>query len=54
MKLMTDGYAKYGDVFTVPVFHKRVTFLITPEVVPHFFKGTDDEMSQTEVRAGDL
>jgi sterol 14-demethylase len=46
---MEEGYAKYGDAFTVPVAHKRVTFLIGPDVAPHFFKATDDEMSQTEV-----
>jgi sterol 14-demethylase len=49
-KLMHTGYAQLGEVFTVPVAHKRVTFLIGPDVAPHFFKGTDDEMSQTEVR----
>ena len=49
MKLMADGYAKHGEVFTVPVLNRRITFLIGPDVVPHFFKGTDDEMSQTEV-----
>ncbi|PNH01769.1 Obtusifoliol 14-alpha demethylase [Tetrabaena socialis] len=48
-KLMEDGYAKYGDVFTVPVAHKRCTFLIGPDVSPHFFKAGDDEMSQSEV-----
>jgi sterol 14alpha-demethylase len=31
------------------VAHKRVTFLIGPDAAPHFFKATDDEMSQTEV-----
>ena len=46
---MEDGYAKYGDVFTVPVAHKRVTFIIGPDASPHFFKALDDEMSQTEV-----
>ncbi|KAJ9518461.1 hypothetical protein QJQ45_018487, partial [Haematococcus lacustris] len=49
MKLMSDGYAKHGEAFTVPVAHKRITFLIGPDVAPHFFKATDDEMSQSEV-----
>lgn len=49
-KLMQTGYEQLGEAFTVPVAHKRVTFLIGPDVAPHFFKGTDDEMSQTEVR----
>jgi len=48
-KLMQTGYEQLGEAFTVPVAHKRVTFLIGPDVAPHFFKGTDDEMSQTEV-----
>jgi hypothetical protein len=48
---MHEGYAKHGEVFTVPVAHKRITFLIGPSVVPHFFNATDDKMSQTEVRA---
>ncbi|KAG1666372.1 hypothetical protein FOA52_007910 [Chlamydomonas sp. UWO 241] len=49
MSLMTEGYATLGDVFTVPVLHKRITFLIGPHAAPHFFKATDEEMSQTEV-----
>ncbi len=47
--LLNEGYAKCGDVFTVPVLHKRVTFLIGPTVAPHFFKASDDELSQREV-----
>lgn len=53
MYLMKEGYSKFGDVFTVPVLHKRITFLIGPAVSPHFFKATDEEMSQTEVRAAE-
>jgi len=47
--LLTECHAAHGDAFTVPVAHKRVTFLIGPDAAPHFFKATDDEMSQTEV-----
>jgi sterol 14-demethylase len=36
-------------VFTVPVFHKRITFLIGPKVSEFFFKAKDTEMSQKEV-----
>eukprot|EP00976_Prorocentrum_cordatum_P105838 1194338-Prorocentrum_minimum.AAC.4 len=49
MPLMDEAYKKYGSVFTVPIFHKRMTFLIGPEVSSHFFKGNDLEMSQKEV-----
>ena len=49
MKVMADGYTRFGEVFTVPLLHKNLTFLIGPSVTPHFFKATDDEMSQTEV-----
>lgn len=46
---MEEGYNEHGEVFTVPVAHKRVTFLIGPDVSPHFFKASDEEMSQSEV-----
>ena len=49
MTLMREGYSNLGEVFTVPVAHKRITFIIGPSVSPHFFNATDDEMSQTEV-----
>lgn len=52
MPLMTQGYAKYGEVFTVPVATKRITFLVGPNVAPHFFKAGDNELSQQEVGAG--
>jgi sterol 14-demethylase len=38
LKLVKEGYEKHGDVFTVNVFHKKITFLIGPEVSNHFFK----------------
>lgn len=38
LKLIKEGYEKHGDVFTVNVFHKRITFLVGPEVSNHFFK----------------
>ena len=50
MKLMAEGYARHGEVFTVPVLHKNITFLLGPRVSAHFFKANDDEMSQKEVR----
>lgn len=49
LKLMREGYEKYGEVFTVPVLHKKITVLIGPNVTPHFFKASDDLMSQKEV-----
>ena len=49
MRLMAEGYRRHGEVFTVPVLHRRITFLLGPEVSAHFFKATDDEMSQKEV-----
>lgn len=38
MFLMGESYPKYGQVFTVPVLHKRITFLLGPEVTTHFFR----------------
>lgn len=50
MHLLQGGYAAHGEVFTVPVLTQRVTFLVGPVVSPHFFKASDEEMSQKEVR----
>jgi sterol 14-demethylase len=50
MHLMAEGYARHGEVFTVPVLHKKFTFLLGPHVSGHFFKANDEEMSQKEVR----
>jgi hypothetical protein len=47
--LIDDGYKTHGEVFTVPVLHKKITFLIGPDVAPHFYKATDFDMSQEEV-----
>jgi len=46
---MSEGYSMHGEVFTVPVVNRRITFLIGPDVAPHFFKATDEELSQKEV-----
>lgn len=47
--LMKSMHSKYGEVFTVPLAHKRMTFLLGPHASPHFFNATDERMSQTEV-----
>lgn len=47
--LVEEGYRKCGEVFTVPVFHWNITFLVGPSVSPHFYKGSDEEVSQKEV-----
>lgn len=49
-QLLEQGYKKYGEVFTVPVLNKKITFLIGTDVTPFFFKATDEEMSQQEVK----
>lgn len=49
-KLLDKGYKKHGEVFTVPVLNKNITFLIGTDVTPFFFKATDEEMSQQEVQ----
>lgn len=40
---------KYGPIYTVPMLHKKLTFLLGPEVSTPFFKLNDDYMSQPEV-----
>lgn len=42
-------YEKFGPIFTVPMLHKNLTFLMGPEVSAPFFQLTDDFMSQPEV-----
>merc|ERR1719203_1222715 len=42
-------YRDYGPVFTVPFFHKRLTFLIGPEAQEAFCKASDAVLSQNEV-----
>ena len=53
-QLLQKGYKKYGEVFTVPVLNKNITFLIGTDVTPFFFKATDEEMSQQEVQVCQL
>lgn len=48
-ELMHEIYKKHGEVVTVPLLHKKMTFLFGPSVSPHFFNANDDKMSQTEV-----
>ena len=40
---------KFGPIYTVPMLHKNLTFLLGPEVSAPFFKLNDDHMSQSEV-----
>ncbi|KAL6656785.1 hypothetical protein ACP70R_004565 [Stipagrostis hirtigluma subsp. patula] len=49
LALIRDYHAKLGSVFTVRLFHLKVTFLVGPEVSSHFYQGLDSEISQDEV-----
>ncbi|XP_062188728.1 obtusifoliol 14-alpha demethylase-like [Phragmites australis] len=49
LALIHDYYAKMGSVFTVRLFHMKVTFLVGPDVSSHFYQGLDSEISQDEV-----
>lgn len=40
---------KFGNVYTVNMLHKKLTFLLGPEVSAPFFKSDDSVMSQPEV-----
>ena len=48
-KFAADHAPPFDSTRTVPVFNKRITFLIGPKVSEHFFKARDTEMSQKEV-----
>ena len=39
---------KFGAIYTVPMLHKNLTFLLGPEVSAPFFRLNDDFMSQPE------
>ena len=40
---------KFGCIYTVPMLHKNLTFLLGPEVSAPFYQLSDDHMSQSEV-----
>lgn len=44
-----EARKKFGSIYTVPMLHKNLTFLLEPEVSAPFYQMTDDQMSQTEV-----
>ena len=47
--MLREEYPKLGSVFTLKLFHKNITFLIGPEVSAHFFKASENDLSQQEV-----
>ena len=49
MALIRDHYTRLGSVFTVRLFHLKLTFLVGPDVSSHFYQGLDSEISQDEV-----
>ena len=50
LNLIDEGTNALGQAWTLNIFHKKMTFLIGPEVTTHFFKAKDTELSQKEVR----
>ncbi|VAH00816.1 unnamed protein product [Triticum turgidum subsp. durum] len=49
LQVIRDAHAEMGSVFTVSLLHRKVTFLVGPDVSSHFFQGLDSEISQDEV-----
>ncbi|KAK4270567.1 hypothetical protein QN277_023587 [Acacia crassicarpa] len=47
--MLREEYPRLGSVFTLSLFHKKITFLIGPEVSAHFFKASESDLSQQEV-----
>ncbi|KAK9150681.1 hypothetical protein Syun_008990 [Stephania yunnanensis] len=47
--MLREEYGKLGSVFTVNLLHKKITFLIGPEVSAHFFKASESDLSQQEI-----
>lgn len=48
LDLVWDAYATKGEVFTVRLLHKRLTFVIGPAACESFFKASDVELDQNE------
>ena len=51
MKMVKRCYKEYGLVFTLNIFHKRLTFVVGPKAHEPFFKLGDDVLAQEEVYA---
>ncbi|KAF8669289.1 hypothetical protein HU200_051623 [Digitaria exilis] len=49
LELIRDRYTRLGSVFTVRLFHLKLTFLVGPDVSSHFYQGLDSEINQDEV-----
>lgn len=47
--LLKEEYGRLGQVFTLQMLTRNVTFLIGPEVSAHFFKAQEADLSQREV-----
>ncbi|CAN6470557.1 unnamed protein product [Victoria cruziana] len=47
--MIREEYNRLGNVFTVNLLNKKITFLIGPEVSAHFFKAPEADLSQQEV-----
>lgn len=49
VKFIETGLKSYGEVYTVQMLHKNLTFLLGTEAAQPFFSLPDDKMSQSEV-----
>nr|XP_020158463.1 obtusifoliol 14-alpha demethylase-like [Aegilops tauschii subsp. strangulata] len=49
LQVIHDAHAELGSAFTMGLLHRKVTFLVGPDVSSHFYQGLDSEISQDEV-----
>uniref|UniRef100_A0ACD5X747 Uncharacterized protein n=1 Tax=Avena sativa TaxID=4498 RepID=A0ACD5X747_AVESA len=49
LQVIRDAHAEMGSVFMVRLLHRKVTFLVGPDMSSHFYQGLDSEISQDEV-----
>ncbi|KAM3365315.1 hypothetical protein ACQJBY_015206 [Aegilops geniculata] len=49
LQVIRNAHTEMGSVFTVRLLHRKVTFLVGPDVSSHFYQGLDMEISQDEV-----
>jgi sterol 14-demethylase len=48
LQFVTKMYKQYGEIFTIPMFGQRLTFLVGPEAHVPFFSKNDEELSQED------
>jgi len=49
MAIVINAHREHGELFTIPILNKRLTFVVGADAHEVFCRGTDEELDQTEV-----